>query len=142
MKIYHKPSFMYGLTFLFALPLFTFGIIKVHWWQWIITIAFATKFLYTGLSKSESEYQENIAKNYRSVAQELYGKYATIKLNFPLVILCSFYAVALFIRLVADLFIPIWITVCFTIVLTVSVFYSLSLNHKIKEHIENGTNKG
>ena len=65
MKIYHKPSFMYGLTFLFALPLFTFGIIKVHWWQWIITIAFATKFLYTGLSKSESEYQENIAKNYR-----------------------------------------------------------------------------
>ena len=54
---------MYGLTFLFALPLFTFGIIKVHWWQWIITIAFATKFLYTGLSKSESEYQENIAKN-------------------------------------------------------------------------------
>ena len=142
MKIYHKPSFMYGLTFLFALPLFTFGIIKVHWWQWIITIAFATKFLYTGLSKSESEYQENIAKNYRSVAQELYVKYATIKLNFPLVILCSFYAVALFIRLVADFFIPIWITVCFTIVLTVSVFYSLSLDHKIKEHIENGTNIG
>lgn len=140
MKIHNKSSFAWGIICLCALPLFALNIIKVDWWQWIITLAFSVKFLHVGLSKSENERQNKIAKNYRRVSQELYGKYATIKTNLPWFIAGSFFAVTLFIRFVFDIVIPVWIAVCFAMILTVSVFYSIGLNRKITEHIDKETN--
>ncbi|WP_125140712.1 hypothetical protein [Clostridium transplantifaecale] len=140
MKIYHKNYFVFGFISLCALPLFALNIIKADWWQWGITLAISAKFLYVGLSKPESEQQSRIEKNYRRVSQELYGKYAVVKTNLPLVILVAFFTITLFIRLVFNIVIPACIVVCFLIVLTVSVFYSIGLDRKIKEHIDNDTN--
>lgn len=140
MKIYHKSSFTWGIVCFCALPLFALNIIKVDWWQWVITAAFSTKLLYTGLSRAENERQNKIAKNYRIVSQELYGKYAAIKTNLPWIIAGSFFAVALLIRFAFDIVIPVWIAVCFAVILTVSVFYSLGLNREITKHIDKETN--
>jgi len=139
MKVYNRSSFIWGVAFLCALPLFALKIIKVEWWQWTIVLAFSAKYLYIGLSKRENERQNKIAKNYRRVSRGLFGKYAAIKTNLPLIILGGFLAVTVFIRAVFDTVIPIWIVVCFVILLTASVFYSMGLNHKIAEHIDKET---
>jgi len=139
MKVYNRSSFIWGVVFLCALPLSALKIIKVEWWQWIIALAFSAKFLYIGLSKRENERQNKIAKNYRRVSQELFGKHAAIKTNLPLIIAGGFFVVTVFIRVVFDTIIPIWIVACFVILLTASVFYSMGLNHKITEHIDKET---
>ena len=140
MKIYNKSFFAWGIICLCALPLFALDIIKVDWWQWGIVLVFSAKFLYIGLSKTESKRQNNIAKNYRRVSQQLCGKYAAVKTNLPYLITGSFFAATLLINLVFDIVIPFWIFVCFVVILTVSVFYSVGLNREITEHIDKETN--
>jgi len=124
MKIYNVKYFIWGIIFLIPLPLFAFGSIKADWWQWMLSIGISLKYLSVGLSKSENERQEKIEKNYQGVSQKLFGKYVIIKTNLPWVITGSFSSITLFVRFVFDVIIPVWIVVCFVIVLTISVFYS------------------
>ena len=137
MKIYNRHSFICGLLFLCALPLFAFDIIEVDWWQWIITIAISGKFLYTGLSESENRRQERIANNYQQVSKQLLGRYAALKVNLPVVILVVFFAIALFVRFVFDCIIPVGIVVVVLLAATVALFYTIGVNRQITEYIEN-----
>ena len=63
-----------------------------------------------------------------------------IKTNLPWVITGSFFVITLFIRFVFDVIIPVWIAVCFVIVLTISVFYSIGIERKIVEYIDKESN--
>ena len=96
--------------------------------------------MFARLSKQESERQDNIENNYQSVSQKLFGKYAWIKTNLPWFITGGFFTVTLLIRFLFDIVIPVWIAVCFVIVLTISVFYSIGLNREITEYIDKETN--
>ena len=138
MKIYDKKFFVWGVIFFIPLPLFILGIVKADFWQWFLSIGLSAKFLYAGLSKAESERQNDIRKSYQRVSQELFGKYAGIKTNLPWVITGAFFTVTLLIRFVLDIVIPVWIAVCFVIVLAISVFYSIGLDRKIIECIDKG----
>ena len=140
MKIYNVKYFIWGIIFLIPLPLFAFSSIKADWWQWMLSIGISLKYLSVGLSKSENERQEKIEKNYQGVSQKLFGKYVIIKTNLPWVITGSFFAITLFVRFVFDVIIPVWIVVCFVIVLTISVFYSIGIERKIAEYIDNESN--
>ena len=137
MKIHNKHSFICGLLFLCALPLFALGIIEVDWWQWIVTIAISGKFLYTGLSESENRRQERIANNYQRVSKQLLGRYAAIKVNLPIVILGVFFTAALIARFVFDYIIPIGVVVVVLLAATVALFYTIGVNRQITEYIEN-----
>ena len=137
MKIYNKSSFICGLLFLFALPLFALGIIQVDWWQWIVTIAISGKFLYTGLSESENRRQKRIRDNYQRVSKKLLGRYAAIKVNLPILILGVFFAVALIIRFLFDCIIPVGVVVVVLLAATVALFYTIGLNRQITEYIQN-----
>ena len=140
MKIYNVKYFVWGIIFLVPLPLFAFGSIKADWWQWLLSIGISVKYLSVGLSKSENERQEGIEKNYQGVSQKLFGKYVIIKTNLSWVITGSFFVITLFIRFVFDVIIPVWIAVCFVIVLTISVFYSIGIERKIAEYIDKESN--
>ena len=140
MKIYNKKYFIWGIIFFIPLPLFVFGVIKAELYQWFLSIGLSAKFLFAGLSKQESERQDNIENNYQSVSQKLFGKYAWIKTNLPWFITGGFFTVTLLIRFLFDIVIPAWIAVCFVIVLTISVFYSIGLNREITEYIDKETN--
>ena len=140
MKIYNVKYFIWGIIFLIPLPLFAFGSIKADWWQWLLSIGISVKYLSVGLSKSENERQERIEKNCQGVSQKLFGKYVIIKTNLPWIITGSFFVIALFIRFVFDVIIPVWIAVCFVIVLTISVFYSIGVERKIAEYIDKKSN--
>lgn len=63
-----------------------------------------------------------------------------IKTNLPWVITGSFFSITLFVRFVFDVIIPVWIVVCFVIVLTISVFYSIGIERKIAEYIDKESN--
>ena len=62
------------------------------------------------------------------------------KTNLPWFITGGFFTVTLLIRFLFDIVIPVWIAVCFVIVLTISVFYSIGLNREITEYIDKETN--
>ena len=136
MKIYDKGSFARGMLFLCSLALFALGIIETRWWQWVIALVFAAKFLYTGLSQGESERQARIAAHYGQTARELFGKYAAVKTNLPWIVAGVFFASALLVRFVLDVIIPVWVFIGFAVVLTVAVFYSIGLNRTITDHID------
>ena len=106
----------------------------------MLSIGISLKYLSVGLSKSENERQEKIEKNYQGVSQKLFGKYVIIKTNLPWVITGSFFSITLFVRFVFDVIIPVWIVVCFVIVLTISIFYSIGIERKIAEYIDKESN--
>ena len=140
MKIYNKSEFLFGVFCACALPLFALGIIKVDWWQWIITIAISGRYLYTGLSETASENSNTIHQHYNDTAVKLYGKYALIKTNLPIILLVIFFGVALIIRFVFDIVTPVIIAIAFCILLTISVAYSIGIDRNIKNAIENEMN--
>lgn len=135
MKIYNKSAFMLGVSCAGALLFFALGVIAVEWWQWAITIAISGKYLYIGLSKTSSENANAIHQHYHTTAVKLYGKYALIKTNLPIVFLAGFFGVALFIRFVFDVITPVSIAALFCILLTISVIYSIGLERNIKNTI-------
>ena len=73
------------------------------------------------------------------MSRELFGKYAGVKTNLPWFTLGGFFIVTLLIRFLCGIVIPVWIAVCFVIVLTLSVFYSIGLDRRIQEQIEQET---
>ena len=136
MKIYNKSAFAFGVFCAFALPLFALGIIAADWWQWGLTIAISCRYLYQGLSKEANKKANTIQQHYKEVSVRLYGKYAYIKVNLPLVLLAFFFSIALFIRFAFDVIIPAEAAAIFCIILTVSVVYSIGLDRTIRATIE------
>ena len=137
MKIYNKSAFLFGAFCACALLLFALGIIEVEWWQWVITIAISGRYLYVGLSKTASENANTIHQNYKETATQLYGKYALVKANLPIILLVIFFGVALLIRFVFDIATPVGIAIVFCILLTITVAYSIGLDRNIKNAIKN-----
>ena len=142
MKIYNRRAFLLGLGCSCALLLFALEVIRADWWQWLFMAAIAGKFLYTGLSKRESDRQERIGKNYKRVSQNLLGRYAFLKINLPWLTLAVFLAVAIPIRYLLDVAIPGGITVAVLLFATASLFYSIGLQRQIVAQIEAETGPG
>ncbi len=137
MKIYNKSAFTFGVFCAGALLFFALGVIAVEWWQWAITIAISSRYLYIGLSKTASENTNAIHQHYHETAVKLYGKYALIKANLPVILLAVFFSVALFVRFVFDIITPVSVAIIFCILLTISVLYSIGLERNIKNTIIN-----
>jgi hypothetical protein len=136
MKIYDKGSFFAGVVCACLLPLFALNVISAGWPQWLLTIALSVRLLYLGLSKTASERTHVINKNYKEVSSRVGGKYVTIKLNLPLVILLSFLAIALILRFAFAVYLPAWICGVIVIVATVAAVYSFGLNREIVKQID------
>lgn len=136
MKIYNKSSFVWGVLFLGFFALSALGVLEMKGWPWVITLAFAAKFLYTGLSKGESERQARITEHYGQTARKLFGKYAAVKTNLPWIVAGTFFVIALLVRFVLDVVIPVWALIGFAVVLTLSAFYSIGVNRAITDHID------
>lgn len=137
MKIYNKSSFAFGVSCACALLFFALGVIAVEWWQWAITIAISGRYLYIGLSKTAIENTNTIHQHYNATAVKLYGKYALIKINLPIILLAGFFGCALFIRFAFDMITPVSIAAIFCIMLTISVIYSIGLDRNIRNTITN-----
>jgi len=135
-KIYNKRSFVWGMLFLCFFALSVLGVLETKGWPRVITLAFAAKFLYTGLSKDESERQARIAEHYGQAARERFGKYASVKTNLPWIVAGAFFAIALLVRFVLGVVIPVWALIGFAVVLTLSAFYSIGVNRAITDHID------
>lgn len=133
MKIYNKPAFAFGLFCAGGLLIFALGIISVDWWQWVLTIAISGRYLYIGLSKNANA----IHQHYNETAVKLYGKYALVKTNLPVILVVIFFGIALFIRFVFDIVTPVSIATIFCILLTISVAYSIGLDRTIQNAIKN-----
>lgn len=133
MTVCNKTYLGLGVVFLLALLLFSLGILNADWWQWGLTIAISARYLYLGLSKTGSERQAKREKEYRSVSRKLCGKYAVLKTNLPLVLLAGFFSIALFVRFFLGIVIPVWVAGGFAAVFTVSAFYSIGWNRRIRQ---------
>ncbi len=136
MKIYNKSAFASGLFCAVGLFIFALGIISVDWWQWVLTIAISGRYLYIGLSKTANDNANAIHQYYNETAVKLYGKYAIVKTNLPIILLVLFFGIALFIRFVFDIVTPASIAAIFCILLTISVAYSINLDRTIQNAIK------
>jgi hypothetical protein len=136
MQIYDKGAFFVGVVCACALPLFALNVTSADWCQWLLTIAISVRFLYLGLSKSASERTHIINKNHKEVSAHVGGKYVTIKLNLPIVILFPFLAIALILRFAFAVYLPAWIYVVLLIAVTIAAAYSFGLNRKIVKQID------
>ena len=74
MKIYSKSHFIGGLIGLAVLVLYAVGVWEAHIGNWVIAIAFAARFLYTGLTESGSGRMKHLAAHYDETAAVLHGK--------------------------------------------------------------------
>ncbi len=136
MKIFNQSAFIFGLFCAGGLILFALGIVSVHWWQWIFTIALAGRYLYIGLSESASKKADTIHRHYHETAIKLYGKLYRVKTNLPWILLIVFSGSALWSRLAFDKTIPVGAAVAFCVLLTISAAYSLGIEREIKKTIE------
>lgn len=137
MIIYNKSAFAFGVLCAGGLLLFALGIVSAAWWQWVLTIVISCRYLYVGLSKTASDHADAICQHYNEAAIRLYGKYALIKTNLPIILLAAFISVALFIRFAFDIVTPVSVAIVFCILLTISVAYSIGLNQNIQNTIKN-----
>lgn len=135
MRIYNKSAFAAGIFCGCALLLFAFGVIPADGWQWLLTLAVSGRYLYMGLSRTGSENADRVRRHHAETAVRLYGKYARVKTNLPLLLLAGFFGVALFLRAVFDLVTPVPVAILFCMLLTVSVFYSIGLEREIRDTI-------
>ena len=134
MKIYNKSSFIAGVVCVGALVLLVF--LHADWWQWLISIAIAARFLYVGLTEAGSRRTPKINKHYKDVATTLHGKHYALKTNLPLVFAGAFFAVAVLLRFVFDIYLPVWSYVVFVIILAVLVAYSIGIEKSITDYID------
>ena len=66
----------------------------------------------------------------------MYGKHYYLKTNLPLIMMGVFYPIALILRFICQIWLPIWVWVLFTVLLTVAVVYSMGINRDIVQKIE------
>ena len=76
-----------------------------------------------------------IRQSYKETAIMLYGKYALVKTNLPIILTVSFFGIALFIRVAFDFITSVGVVTIFCILLTISVVYSISLDRTIQNTI-------
>lgn len=136
MKIYSKSNVAAGLLCLIAFVLNVLNIIETDWWFLPISIAFAAKFLYTGLTKTGSERAKHMDAHYEKTARMLHGKHHAVKRNLPWILTLGFFTVALMLRFGFEIWLPVWVYVVFVLGLTVAAFYSMGLNREITEYID------
>ena len=136
MKIYSKSNFIAGLIGLAVLVLYAVGIWEAHMGNWVIAIAFTANCLYTGLTKSGSGRRKHLAAHYDETAAALHGKHHALKRNLPWILTLGFFAVALVLRFLFQIWLPVWICVVFVLGLTVAAFYSIGLHREITEYID------
>lgn len=136
MKIYNKSYFFMGLFCLGAIPLFVSDIVPVDWWQYGITIAFSSLFLYRGLSKEGSERDRVFREYFTETALSMYGPLYSIKVNLPWILIFIFFPSALFLRLVFLIWIPTGVALAFVLILAISAIYSIGIINDIKSDIE------
>ena len=141
MKIYNKSAFVTGVFCAGSIFLFALDILHADWWQWLVSIAISIRFLYMGLSEASSERENILNEKYKETAISLYGRFYFIKTNLPWIIIGAFFAVALTLRFVFYIFLPIWIYAIFLIFFTIAVAYSIGINRSIDEYIITHTNK-
>ncbi len=135
MRIYNKSAFLFGILCVGGLFLFALDIISVDWWQWVLAIAISCRYLYVGLSKTANKQAAAIRQSYKETAIMLYGKYALVKTNLPIILTVSFFGIALFIRVAFDFITSVGVVTIFCILLTISVVYSISLDRTIQNTI-------
>ena len=136
MRIYNKSAFAFGLFCAGGLLIFALGIISADWWQWVLTIAISGRYLYIGLSKTAYDNANVIHQHYNETAVKLYGKYALVKTNLPIILLVIFFGGALFFCFFFDIVTPVSIAAVFCVLLTVSVAYSIGLDRRIQNTIK------
>lgn len=141
MKIYNKSAFVTGVFCAGSISLFALDILHADWWQWLISIAISVRFFYVGLSEASSERENILNEKYKETAISRYGRFYFIKTNLPWIIIGVFFAVALTLRFVFYIFLPIWIYAMFLIFFTIAVAYSIGINRSIDEYIVTHTNK-
>lgn len=135
MKIYNKSYFFMGLFCLGAIPFFVFDIIHVDWWQYGITIAISSSFLYRGISQKRSEQDRVFREHFRETALSMYGPFYSAKVNLPWILILIFFPFALILRLVFLIWIPIEVALVFVIILMISAIYSIGIVNDIKSDI-------
>ena len=136
MKIYSKSNFAAGLIGLAVLVLYAVGVWEAHLGNWAIAIAFTANCLYTGLTKSRSERVKHLAAHYQETAELLHGKHHALKRNLPWILTVGFFAIALVLRFLFEIWLPVWVCVIFVVALAVSGVYSIGLHKQITESID------
>lgn len=135
MKIYNRPAVAFGVFCAGMLLLFALGVIPADWWQWVFAAVLSARYLYIGL-KSDGGAAEAVRQRYHETAVKLYGKYARLKTNLPILLLAVFFSAGLFVRLVFDVAVPGGIGIIFCVLFTISVLYSVGLDRTIRSAIE------
>jgi hypothetical protein len=125
-----------GLFCLGAIPLFVSDIVPVDWWQYGITIAFSSLFLYRGLSREGSERDRVFREYFKETALSMYGPLYSIKVNLPWILIFIFFPSALFLRLVFLIWIPTGVALAFVLILAISAVYSIGIINDVKGEIE------
>lgn len=136
MKIYDKSSFLMGILWLCALPLLALDIIEGGWLKYIVTITISAMFFYRACSKTASERNRIIKEHFKETAISLYGRRFFIKTNLPWIIILVFSPIALTLRFVFYIWLPMWIYLIFMLIFTMSAFYSIGIMNRIKSGIE------
>lgn len=136
MKIYSRSNFIAGLIGLAVLVLYAVGAWEAHMGNWVIAIAFTANCLYTGLTKSRSERMKHLAAHYDETARMLHGRHHALKRNLPWVLTVGCFAVALVLRFLFEIWLPMWVCVIYLVALAVSGAYSIGLHREITEYID------
>ena len=140
MKIYNKSAFITGVICAGSIPLLLLGVIPSGFIQWALSLVITSRYLYIGLSPDASRDYETVSSRYKETAIALYGRHYYWKTGLPLFLLAGFFLPALVLRYGFEIYTPAWLAVLFNIALTISVFYSIGLNRKIRETIRQNNN--
>lgn len=141
MKIYDSTSFLMGILWLCAIPLFALGIIEGGWLRYTVAISFSAVLFYRAFSKTASERDRIKRAHFKETAISLYGRLYFIKTDLPWILIFVFFPVALTLRLVFHIWLPIWVGVVFVSILTVSTLYSIGIIDRIRSDIEENARK-
>lgn len=136
MKIYDKSSFLMGTLWLCAFPLLALDIIEGDWLKYIVTITISAMFFYRACSKTVSERNRIIGEHFKKTAISLYGRRYFIKTNLPWIMILVFFPIALTLRFVFYIWLPMWVYLIFVLIFTTSTFYSIVIMNRIKSDIE------
>ncbi len=135
MKINNKKYFVIGILILCALPLLTLGITEGKAMLWILGAAFASRYLYAGLSESGSTKQRHTDNKYERASEKVLGKHAAIKRWGPLILLGVFLVVSQNLLSAFDYLPPAGAVLAVFIISAVIFVYTIGVEIEIAKHI-------
>ncbi|MGL4791036.1 MAG: hypothetical protein ACRCW1_06455, partial [Anaerotignaceae bacterium] len=103
---------------MFLICIFVLYMLNAHWWQYILAILILIRWVYNDISKTAREENQLISQHFKETALSLYGQFYYIKTNLPWIIIISFFAVALILRIMLNIYLPIAVYVILVITLT------------------------